>query len=411
MLSSVGEGPDNASATARASIGHYDDAVTARLDGDVTKPTPRDRGSGLKVGRLFGIPIYATPAWFLVPIVISYLFEPNVAAAVPGIGRWSLAVAFVYALLLYASVLLHELSHALVALRFGLPVRRITLHLLGGLSEIEEEPPTPWREFAVAAAGPALSLALGGVGIVLTLVLPDGTVLKLLALGLAWSNLLVGVFNLLPGLPLDGGRILRSMVWAVTHKPHTGTVVAARAGQALAVFVVLIGIYLASQRTDTTNRLVSLIWAGLLASFIWVGAGQSLLAARLRRRLAGLSVRGLTRRALPVSGDLPLSEAIRQAQQVNAGGLVVIDGNGRPSAVVNEAAVTATPEHRRPWMRVADVARALSPELEVGVHLDGEKLVRVMQRHPATEYLVVEPNGDVFGVLATSDVERALARA
>lgn len=389
----------------------YDGAVSARLDREVAKPTPRERGNGLKVGRLFGIPIYATPAWFVVPIVISYLFAPNVAAAVPGIGSWSLVVAFVYALLLYASVLLHELSHALVALRFGLPVRRITLHLLGGLSEIEEEPPTPWREFAVAAAGPALSLALGGVGIALTLVLPDGTVVNLLALGLAWSNILVGVFNLLPGLPLDGGRILRSIVWAVTRRPHTGTVVAARAGQVLAVVVVLIGLYLASQRTDTTNRIVSLLWAGLLASFIWVGAGQSLLAARLRHRLAGLTVRGLTRRAVPVPGDLPLSEAIRQAQQAHAGGLVVVDGNGRPAAVVNEAAVTATPEHRRPWMRVADVSRQLSPELELGADLDGEKLVRAMQRHPATEYLVRESNGDVFGVLAASDVERALVRA
>lgn len=391
--------------------GHYDELVSARVNSDDRKRAARDGGNGLKVGRLFGIPIYATPAWFLVPLVISYLFEPSVAAAVPGIGGWSIVVSFVYALLLYASVLLHELSHALVALRFGLPVRRITLHLLGGLSEIEEEPPTPWREFAVAAAGPALSLALGGVGIALTFVLDDSTVLGLLALGLAWSNILVGVFNLLPGLPLDGGRMLRSLVWALTHKPHTATVVAGRTGQALAVCVVIFGAWLASQRSGTGDRLISLLWAGMLAGFIWVGASQSLLSARLRRRLSGLTARGLTRRALPVSGDLPLSEAVRQAQQVSAGGLVVVDGNGRPAAVVNEAAVTATPEHRRPWMRVADVARALSPELEVGADLDGERLVKAMQRHPATEYLVVERNGDVFGVLATADVERALARA
>lgn len=365
----------------------------------------------MKVGRLFGIPIYATPAWFLVPIVIAYVFAPGVERAVPGIGAWSVVVAFVYALLLYASVLLHELSHALVALRFGLPVRRITLHLLGGLSEIEEEPPTPWREFAVAAAGPALSLALGGVGLALGLVLDGGGVLSLLAQGLAWTNLLVGVFNLLPGLPLDGGRILRSGVWAVTRHPHTGTIVAARSGQVLSLVVVVLGAYLATQRTGSTDRVITLLWAGMLAGFIWVGANQSLLSAKLRRRLSVLTVRGLTRRALPVSGDLPLSEAIRQAQQVNAGGLVIVDKYGRPAAVVNEAAVTATPEHRRPWMRVADVARGLSPELEVAADLDGERLVRAMQRNPASEYLVVEPNGDVFGVLATADVERALAHA
>ncbi len=382
---------------------------------DTKRPVPgtdarTTRAGGLRVGRLFGIPIYATPTWFLVPIFITWVFQPGVADAVPGIGEWSYVVALVFALLLYASVLLHELAHALVALRFGLPVRRITLHLLGGLSEIEEEPPTAWREFAVAASGPLLSLLLGGVGLALTVALEPTTVAGLLALGLAWSNLLVGVFNLLPGLPLDGGRVLRAGVWAVTGRPHTGTVVAARTGQVLAVLVVGAGAFLATQRDGTGSQVVALVWAALLAGFIWVGATQSLLGARLRRRLAVLTVRGLARRALPVSGDLPLSEAIRQAQQASAGGLVVVDREGRPSAVVNEAAVTATPEHRRPWMRVADVARQLSPELEVAADFDGEKLVRVMQRHPATEYLVVETNGDVFGVLATADVERALAR-
>lgn len=384
---------------------------------DGTKPSapgsgvPSAGGGGLRVGRLFGISIYATPTWFLVPIFITWVFQPGVADAVPRIGGWSYVVALVFALLLYASVLLHELAHALVALRFGLPVRRITLHLLGGLSEIEEEPQTAWREFAVAASGPVLSLLLGGVGLALTVVLAPTTVAGLLALGLAWSNLLVGVFNLLPGLPLDGGRVLRAGVWAVTGRPHTGTVVAARTGQVLAVLVVAAGALLASQRDGAGPQIVALVWAGLLAGFIWVGATQSLLGARLRRRLSVLTVRGLARRALPVSGDLPLSEAIRQAQQAAAGGLVVIDGHGRPAAVVNEAAVTATPEHRRPWIRVSDVARKLSPELEVAADFDGEKLVRVMQRHPATEYLVVERNGDVFGVLATSDVERALAHS
>lgn len=382
-----------------------------------TKSAPPDRaarraaGPGVRVGRLFGIPIYATPTWFLVPIFITWVFQPGVADAVPSIGGWSYVVALTFALLLYASVLLHELAHAVVALRFGLPVRRISLHLLGGLAEIEEEPPTAWREFAVAASGPALSLALGGVGLALSLALEPTTVVGLLALGLAWSNLLVGVFNLLPGLPLDGGRVLRAGVWAVTGRPHTGTVVAARTGQVLAVCVLAFGALLATQRTSTGAQIIALVWAGLLAGFIWVGASQSLLGARLRRRLSVLTVRGLARRALPVSGDLPLSEAIRQAQQASAGGLVVVDGHGRPAAVVNEAAVTATPEHRRPWMRVADVARQLAPELQVPADLDGEKLVQVLQRHPATEYLVVESNGDVFGVLATADVEQALSRA
>ncbi len=358
---------------------------------------------------LFGIPIYATPAWFFVAIFITVLYQPQVERYVAGrIGGWSYVIAFCYAALLYASVIGHELSHSLVAKGFGLRVNRITLHLLGGVSEIAEEPQTPRREFAVAAAGPALSLAIGGIAYAVQHSIDQYTVVWVLVQGLAYVNLLVGVFNLLPGLPLDGGRVLRSVVWAATRNPLTATRVAARAGQGLAVLIMLAAVVaFGSGRVD----IVLLLWAGLLVGFIWVGANQALLSARLRGRLAGMSVRGLSRRAIPVAGDLPLSEAIRRAQEAGAGALVVIGKDGIPQALVSEATVAATPEHRRPWTLVADVARSLQPGMRVGADLDGERMVHAMHAHPATEYLVVEDSGAVFGVLASSDVERALAKA
>lgn len=368
----------------------------------------RTAGGGFRVGVLFGIPIYATPAWFVVALVITWLFQPQVESYVRGpIGAWSFVIAFSYAVLLYASVIAHELSHSLVAKRFGLPVHRITLHILGGVSEIGDEPPTPRREFVVAAAGPALSLAVGGGAYAVVQVLEPYTVAWVLVQALAYANVLVGVFNLLPGLPLDGGRLLRSVVWAVTGNPLTATRVAARAGQGLAVLLVLA----AFGAFGTGADVLILLWAFLLAGFIWVGANQALLTARLRGRLANMSVRALSRRAIPVAGDLPLSEAIRQAQNAGAGALVVIGTDGIPQALVSEATVAATPEHRRPWTLVADVARSLHPGMRVAADLDGERMVHAMQAHPATEYLVVEDSGEVFGVLAASDVERALARA
>jgi CBS domain-containing protein len=157
--------------------------------------------------------------------------------------------------------------------------------------------------------------------------------------------------------------------------------------------------------------IIFLLWTGLLVGFIWVGANQALLSARLRGRLAHMSVRGLSRRAIPVAADVPLSEAIRRAQDAGAGALVVIGPDGIPQALVSEATVAATPEHRRPWTLVADVARSLHPGMRVAADLDGERMVHAMHAHPATEYLVVEDSGEVFGVLAASDVERALAKA
>lgn len=387
--------------------GPYDLGVSE--SDEAPEPGRRAAGGGFRVGALFGIPIYATRAWVVVAFVITYLFQPQAEHYVAGrIGAWSYVIAFFYAVLLYASVVAHELSHSLVAKRFGLPVHRITLHILGGVSEIGEEPPTPRREFAVAAAGPALSLAVGGVAYVAYQGLEQYTVAWVLVQAMAYANLLVGVFNLLPGLPLDGGRVLRAIVWAVTGNPITATRVAARAGQGLAALLML-GALVAfgSGGVDV----VFLLWAGMLVGFIWVGANQALLSARLRGRLATISVRGLSRRAIPVAGDLPLSEAIRQAQDAGAGALVVIGPDGIPQALVSEATVAATPEHRRPWTSVADVARSLHPGMRVGADLDGERMVHAMHAHPATEYLVVEVSGEVFGVLAASDVERALASA
>ncbi|HEU4545246.1 MAG TPA: site-2 protease family protein, partial [Microlunatus sp.] len=189
------------------------------------------------IARPFGVPVDVTPTWFLVAGLITYGFAPTVERTVPGIGDWRYAVSLAFALLLYLSVLVHELSHTVVALRAGLPVRRISLHLLGGVSEIERPAKTAGREAGIAAAGPAVSLAIAAVAFGVSELLEPGTVARLLARGLMVSNLVVGVFNLLPGLPLDGGRVLSAGVWRITGRRHVGTVVAAWLGRGVAVVV------------------------------------------------------------------------------------------------------------------------------------------------------------------------------
>ncbi|MGH3355443.1 MAG: site-2 protease family protein, partial [Nocardioidaceae bacterium] len=128
-------------------------------------------------------------------------------------------------------------------------------------------------------------------------------------------------------------------------------------------------------------------------------------------RLPALKARSLARRAIAVPPDLPLAEGLRRAQGAGAGAMVVVTGDGRPSGVVNEAAVTATPEARRPWVSCSSVARDLQPGLLLDAEIDGERLLRAMQATPATEYILLEPSGDVFGVLSTTDVDTAFARS
>jgi Zn-dependent protease len=364
--------------------------------------------AGVVLGRPLGIPVVVSPTWFLVAALVTWVFQPTVAGQLPGIGVASWLVAFLFAVLLYGSVFVHELSHSVTALRLGLPVRRITLHLLGGVSEIERQPSTPGRSFLISAAGPAVNFVLAVLGGLVVSGTSSGTVTHVLAYALTSANLLVGVFNLLPGLPLDGGHLLEAAVWKATGRRTAGTVVAAQVGRGLAVLVVTGPMVAALLRGDQPS-LVSVLWGFLLGSFIWVGAGQELVAARTRDRLPSLSARSLARRALPVPHDVPVAEAVRRAGEAGARAIVVVDGRGRPVGVVEEAAVSAMPESRRPWVPVADVARRLDDGLVLPAQLVGEDLVAALRRRPAPEYLLVDPNGLVFGVLALADVERALA--
>jgi len=362
------------------------------------------------MGAPFGIPIVVSPTWFLIAAFITYYFGQQINDE--DFGNWRYLIAFGFAVLLYLSVLLHELAHSVVAKSFGLPVRRIVIYFLGGVSEIEKEPDTPKREFAVAVAGPALSFALGGIffGIWKLIDHPTSSVgmasFQYLVTALWVSNVVVGVFNMLPGLPLDGGRVLRSAVWAITRKPLAGTQAAAWTGRALAVGI-LIYAMLTTRNATSGAGLYTLVWAAFIASFIWIGASQSLTVARLRERIPLLHTRTLTRRAIPVTADVPLSEALRQAATAGARSLLVVDHDGRPTAIVHEAAVAATPLERHPWVQVGTLSRALRPGLTLTTELSGETLLQALRANPAPEYLVTEPDGAIFGVLTATDVEHA----
>jgi Zn-dependent protease len=358
---------------------------------------------GFVVARPFGIPVYVSPYWFIIAGVFCVIYANDLSAALSGNIRYVVAAAFV--VLLYLSVLVHELSHSVVARGFGLPVRRILLHPLGGISEIEREAPTPGREFAVAGAGPALSLALGAVGWGLAQLVPDGVTGALIR-QLMFANIIVGVFNLLPGLPLDGGRMLRAVIWKITKKPTTATIAAAWVGRILALGLLAIPFFSGGL---AGGDIVSMLWVLAIAAFMWTGATQSIKATRFRERLPALQARRLARKAISVSASTPLAEAIRQADEVGARAIVVVDHDSKPIAIVNEAAVMATPPQRRPWIDTGSMARSVDPSLVLSADLQGMALLDAIRRAPASEYLLADQTGQVVGVLAARDLDQVFA--
>ena len=347
--------------------------------------------------------MHVSPYWFIIAGVFIVIYANDLSSTISGDTRYVVAAAFV--VLLYLSVLVHELAHSVVARGFGLPVRRILLYPLGGVSEIEREAPTPGREFTVAAAGPALSLVLGVIGWGIAQLVPYG-VTGLVIRELMFANFIVGFFNLLPGLPLDGGRMLRAVIWKVTNKPAAATIGAAWVGRALAVALLVIPFF--SGRL-AGGDVVSMIWVVVIAAFMWTGASQSIRATRFRERLPALQARRLARKAISVPASTPLAEAIRQADEAGARAIVVVDHDSKPIGIVNEAAVTATPPQRRPWVDTGSMARSVDPGLILNADLQGIALLDAIRRAPATEYLLVDPSGEVVGVLASRDLDQVFA--
>jgi Zn-dependent protease len=368
-------------------------------------PPPTRPPGTFKVGTIAGSDVLVSSSWFLVAGLIAVIIAPAVEAAQPGLGPLKYVAGVAFAVILYLSVLLHEASHAIMARRYGFPVTSITLHFLGGMTAIEGEARTPRQEFFIAVVGPLTSIAVGAVALALRPFTPEGLLLMAVD-GLAGANLLVGILNLVPGLPLDGGRVLKSAVWRLTGDVHRGTIVAGWAGRVTAV-AVLLWPALQEPLFDTSPEILDVALAFVIAAFLWSGATAAMSSARLRSRLPDLVARELVRRTLAVPDDLPLAEAVRRAKESGAGSLVTVSSGGVPVGVVSEAALHAMPEDRRPWVSVSAVARTIEDGLRLPADIHGEDLVMAISRTPADEYLLLELDGSLCGVLSTADVDRA----
>jgi Zn-dependent protease len=366
--------------------------------------TPRPPGT-FKVGTVAGSDVLVSGSWFLIAGLIAVITAPAIEKAEPGLGDLKYVAGLALAVLLYLSVLAHEASHALMARRYGLPVSHITLQFFGGMTSIEGEPEKPRQEFWVSVVGPLSSLGVALVAFLAYLVVPDGLI-GLAFSGLAWTNLFVGIVNLVPGLPLDGGRILKAAVWGASGDVHRGTIVAAWGGRAVALLA-LGWPFLAAKVLGGDPTVIDFVFAGVISMFLWSGATAALESARVRSRLPYLVARDLARPTLTVPGDLPLAEAVRRAQEAQAGSIVTVTASGVPVGVVNESALMSVPLDRRAWVPISSVARTLDDGLRLPAGIGGEDLIRAISARPAGEYLLLDVDGSIFGVLSTADVDRA----
>ena len=327
--------------------------------------------SSVPLFRVAGIQIGIHSSWLFALALISWsLAAGYFPQQLPGLGAatyWSLGI--ISALLLFASVLVHELAHSLVARRRGLRVDSITLFIFGGVSNLTQEPLTPGDEFAISIVGPLSSLILAGIFFVIAQLFPAQSLLGLVFGYLAFVNATLGVFNLVPGFPLDGGRVFRSIVWGATGSLRRGTLVASYAGQAFGWLLIAYGVV----TIFATGGLINGVWTAFIGWFLNNAAESTRQEQTLRETLAGVMASTLMDTPpVVVPPELSVQDFVLDyvmRQRVRAA--PVVDASGRVLGIVSVTDARHISQQAWPTTRVDQVMTAapittVAPSDEVG---------------------------------------------
>ncbi|MGF0116665.1 site-2 protease family protein [Promicromonospora sp. Marseille-Q5078] len=369
------------------------------------------RTRGWVVGRIAGAPVLVTPSWFLGAVVLTLVFAPTVSRFAPQMEPTGvLVVAFAFVLLLFASVFLHEVAHALVARARGHRVTELAVTLWGGHTAYTGAGARPLDGALVAVVGPLTNLALAGAFWVAYQLQPATTVPSMLLFAGAFSNAFVGIFNLLPGLPLDGGQVLESIVWGATGSRSRGTLAAGWVGRVVAVGVVAWALVWPVLEGRSPSW-VTVMWAALIGAFLWSGAGDAIKGAAARARVAQLSARGLAVPVVVVPVTTSVS-GVSDAAAAGAGAVVAVVGPaGEPVGWVDPGAVANVPADRAATTPVEAVVVPFPPGSAVTADLEGDALLdRLARGSSGARVVPVVDGGRLTGVLDVARVAAALRR-
>jgi Zn-dependent protease len=372
-----------------------------------------------RIGRALGIPIHVHASWFVVFFFLTWsLATGYLPETMPGLSApryWGMGG--IAALLLFLSVLLHELGHSYVALRYQIPIKQITLFIFGGVAHMGKEPPSPRAEFLIAIAGPLVSLILGagclGGAIAVESFFARSGFQGLVVLGglLGMVNVQLGLFNLIPGFPLDGGRVLRAGLWAWNKDFNRATSQAALAGLGFGVALGLIGAVLmvgvwsgAMEHSIATNG----VWLIFIGGFLFSTALASRRQAALQTSLASVTVRQvMVHRVVMVPPDMTVQDAVDQYFVAHGFGGFPVCEEGQVLGVVTVRDVQALPTEFWPWRRVREIMRPASPAFCIPPDWP---VVQAMERmvHSGWDRLVVMENGAIVGLITRSAIAHFL---
>jgi Zn-dependent protease/predicted transcriptional regulator len=360
-------------------------------------------GSGIRLGRILGIPIYLHPSWFIIFALITLSLRTQFTSQHPSWSpaqHWALGI--ITSILFFASVVFHEMSHSVVAVRYLIPVQSITLFVFGGLARIEHDPKSAKQEFNIAIAGPLSSLFLAGCFWLVSHFAAGNEMVAAASRWLWEINLILAVFNLLPGFPLDGGRILRGIAWGVTKNFTRATEIATRSGKAIAYAMILVGVWQA-----LNGNWVGGLWTAFIGWFLLSASQESYAQVAIRNTLSGVRADDVMSSDVPsVARDMSLEEYVHEVLRTGHQ-CHIVTGAGNPVGLITLNAVRTVP--REEWsntsvqaaMRPLDRIHSASPDEPALAVLDR------MQKEDITQMPVIS-DGHIVGMIARDTIFRVL---
>ncbi len=352
----------------------------------------------IRMGKLFGIPFSINLSWFLILGLVTWTYGSGLATAFPSLGNglaWLLGL--MTALMLFASVVAHELGHSLVAMSQGIDVKSITLFIFGGLASLEKESETPSEAFWVALAGPLVSLLLWGIFTAINIATGTSGVFSAILGVLASVNLALCLFNLIPGLPLDGGNILKAIVWQITGNPNKGVVFASRVGQIFGWVAIASGLLPLLLVGSFAN-----FWNLLIGFFLLQNASNAAQAALVQEQLAGLTAADVVESDSPiVSDNLTLRELADE--QIVSGQkwqrFLVTDNDGQLLGTISADNFQTIPTQLWSETQIKEVMKPIAESTIVRADRPLLEVVQLIEQQKLSALAVIRDNGVLVGIL------------
>lgn len=357
-----------------------------------------------KIGQIMGIPIRLHFSWFvffgLITLALAKGYFPHERPELPVTTYWLMGT--IAASLLFMSVIIHELSHSFIAKKYNIPISSITLFIFGGVAQMKKEPASPKAEFNMAIAGPFSSYVLALIFFLLFKLFADYPVIKAIASYLFMMNLVLGTFNLIPGFPMDGGRVLRAWLWEKSGDYLSATRKASKAGQRIAIFFIFFGFitFFAGYAGG--------IWFILIGWFLYTAAQSSYQQATVRGILAGVKVRDvMASEVITVSSDISLSELVDNYFLVHGyGGFPVID-RGKLIGIISLKEIKEVPKDKWHDTSAKEVMQAFDDSLLLSEDDDVSKILERMIQEDKGRFVVLS-NNKLIGLITRSGIAKYL---